>query len=816
MKDYQSPSIRVACNRASPGCVPLICRILLVSAMTLPAFHAFPLYAQVGGIDPTEFYQHLKTFDLSENSLLVEQLTIKRDRMEFVFDGQFHLAMPVNGRSYGAVFIGRGRLRVEPWSIYEKANIRRLLKSDVVEATFKTAVLRFTDDTLEQLSSGTSTQQTPPEAAQKLARKYEADLLKKSGLNVSARIAQSVFNGEQPGFFFGQFDGGNRGKFNVVLDHQAHVPTTVFGINGGEKGLVWKYRKSLYGNDVWTAFYNQDDFDRGIARYSDAFDLVTVRQYRMDIDVRDPGDWLRYTAELDLVALKGGFRLLPFAINEGLGVYNNSRLKRSVRILKASLDDGSPVSVIQEPWEKGVTLILPRAMEQNEQITVHLGLEGKDSLRTWERHYHYLRMTTSWYPRHGYLARSNYDLTFHHDKKYRVVSIGNREKEGADENDGKLWSTRWVTPEPVSFITFALGQFERHEQLAEVGGEKIPVEFYSIPGSIQPIKEDFVLAELGNGLRFYSALYGKYPYGRLGAAFFPASFGQGFPTLLMLPVEGYARTNEFVFIAHEGAHQWWGNIVSWRSYRDQWLSEGFAEYSGVLYTGRRQNPKKIRDLVRRMRRAVTRPPITETGIASGKVYEVGPIILGHRLSSRRALGAYQTLIYDKGALVLRMLHFLFRDPSTGEDKWFFDMMKDFVDRHRGSSATTESFFQVASEHIAGTPIGKKYGLKDMQWFMNQWVYQHYVPSFEGHYRVVKGKEGGYVIKGKILQTGVPEDWFTPLPLTFEFSGKRFANGTIHALGPETSFEIPLPEKPKSVKLDPSMWILSEKMKLKKR
>ena len=104
------------------------------------------------------------------------------------------------------------------------------------------------------------------------------------------------------------------------------------------------------------------------------------------------------------------------------------------------------VSVIQEPWEKGFTLILPRAIKQNEQITVHLGLEGKDSLRTWKRHYFYLRMTTSWYPRHGYLARSNYDLTFHHDKKYRVVSIGNREKEGADENDGKLWSTRWVTP----------------------------------------------------------------------------------------------------------------------------------------------------------------------------------------------------------------------------------------------------------------------------------------------------------------------------------------------------------------------------------
>ncbi len=54
--------------------------------------------------------------------------------------------------------------------------------------------------------------------------------------------------------------------------------------------------------------------------------------------------------------------------------------------------------------------------------------------------------------------------------------------------------------------------------------------------------------------------------------------------MLLMPKADMATKHTYRFIAHETAHQWWGNIVAWRSYRDQWLSEGFAEYSGILYT----------------------------------------------------------------------------------------------------------------------------------------------------------------------------------------------------------------------------------------
>ena len=75
--------------------------------------------------------------------------------------------------------------------------------------------------------------------------------------------------------------------------------------------------------------------------------------------------------------------------------------------------------------------------------------------------------------------------------------------------------------------------------------------------------------------------------------------------MMMLPPADVEDKHAHAFIAHETGHQWWGNIVAWRSYRDQWLSEGFAEYSGILYAGKRdrERDKAAADLIREGREA---------------------------------------------------------------------------------------------------------------------------------------------------------------------------------------------------------------------
>ena len=284
--------------------------------------------------------------------------------------------------------------------------------------------------------------------------------------------------------------------------------------------------------------------------------------------------------------------------------------------------------------------------------------------------------------------------------------------------------------------------------------------------------------------------------------------------MLLLPSTGQASKHSFAFISHEGAHQWWGNIVGWRSYQDQWMSEGFAEYSGILYTWKRQGFERSLELVRESRRSLIQPPKTDTGILEGTVSEIGPPILGHRLGSRRSRRAYSTLIYQKGALVLRMLHFLFTDPATGDGDMFYEMMRDFVERHRNDLATTESFQAVASEHFKKTKIAQKYKLSDLGWFFQQWVYQTAFPTYRLEYSV--GKQGGKpVLQCTLYQEGVPEDWVMPLPLTLDFGGKQVGRTIIVAYGPKRDFALRLPAVPQKVTLDPDVWVLSRKTTTKK-
>jgi hypothetical protein len=95
----------------------------------------------------------------------------------------------------------------------------------------------------------------------------------------------------------------------------------------------------------------------------------------------------------------------------------------------------------------------------------------------------------------------------------------------------------------------------------------------------------------------------------------------------------------------------------------------------MLYTRLRSNEDSQRKLIESARHVLLEPPGTLVGIGKGKLSDVGPLILGHRVETRETQGAYSALAYSKGALVLRMLHLLFTDPATGDGKLFFDMCR---------------------------------------------------------------------------------------------------------------------------------------------
>ncbi len=795
---------------------PLLLVFVLGSTSTLGA-QSLPT------LDPAPLYQQLQNSSILEKSVHLENVVLQRDRVNITFtNGTVYFAPLVAGKIRSAVFVGSGTFQASPPPVaFERDNVRRLLKADDVSTDFKTAVLRFTDDTgNELLRSGFLQGGAVSGQAAHLAADLAPRLLKETGMNISARQLESILNQETPGVFLVQLDGGKRGRFTYLFDPQSRIPVNCFGINAGEKGLIFAYDETIFSNDVWMAFHATGDYAAGVAPYSDSYNLVDTEKYTLTLDLLEPKKVLGLTANLDLISRVEGLRLISFAVGEGLSIYDDERRKKQLHLLAAHLSDGATLAFFQEPWEGGFSIVLPKTVAASQKLSVSLDLKGDFMMESSIMEGTYFpRSTETWYPRHGYLSRARFDVSMIHRKKDHVVSIGELVKEGPAPGTKDSVLTEFRMDQPVPIASFAVGPYEIHKDIAkEEGGKQLPIEFYSMPGNRAAIKEDFILAEMNNSVRFFSKLFGEYPYPLFRGVYHPFNFGQGFPTTIMIPGTDRADYRTYSFIAHETSHQWWGDMVLWRSYRDQWLSEGFAEYSGMLYVQRRDKTHSEKELIERARYELKMPPTTLTGIGHGRLVDMGPLVIGHRVEGRETRGAYSALIYEKGALVLRMMHFLFTNPQTGDGQPFFDLMSDFVKRYKDSTASTEQFFDVANEHVKSTPLAQRYGYKDLAWFYRQWVTETYLPSYELSYHIEGDSGGGAILKGELSQTGLPEseDWFMPLPLVAHFRGGQIARATVAVHGVHTPLNIKLPEPPEKVELDPELWILSEKTSTVKR
>ena len=785
--------------------------ILLCCALNLPARCEDAAISSSGAL-----YSQLKAFTLGYRSIRAENLVLKRDRGTITFgDGMIYFPAPVEGKVRGAVFIGTGTFHADvPPYEFERDNVRRLLNADDVSSDFKTALLRFTDDTYSVLGEGKGQGSAPPQAATKLAAEFDERVLEETGANLSARQFISIINQESPGFFFAEFDGGKRGRFAFVLDYQARIPVANFAIDAGERGLIYSYDKAILTPDVWMAFYPEDQYTSRQARYSNDDDLILMPHYDMDVDVTDPKKKLKITVNVTCESRTDHLLAIPMVAGETLSRYDDQRRKKQLHVESANVEGAGRVQWFQEPWEGGFTLLLPVPVAKGQRFNLVISLAGDFMFESQTVNGTYFPLSsTTWYPRHGSLQRSVFDMRFRHRKHDVVASIGTviRDEEAAGEKDQRL--TEFRLDNAVALTSFSVGPFEIHKDVAKLNdGQNLPVEFYSMPGDRAVIKEDFILAEMNNSVRYFSNLFGQYPYPVFRGAYHPFGYGQGFPTTLMIPAADLANKSTFQFIAHETSHQWWGDVVLWRSYRDQWLSEGFAEYSGLLYTQVRDKTSSEKELIQRARDVLRLPPQTLTGIGKGRLVDVGPLVMGHRLSTRETGGAYTALIYSKGALVLRMLHFLFTDPQTGDGQPFFDMMADFVRQHANGSASTQDFFAVVNAHVPQTALARKFGYKDLNWFYRQWVLQPYLPSYHANYEIEDQPDGSVLLSGTLQQEGLPdsEQWFMPLPLVVTFGKDHMGVVDVAVHGKESPFKIKLPSRPQKIELDPLLWVLSEK------
>ena len=213
------------------------------------------------------------------------------------------------------------------------------------------------------------------------------------------------------------------------------------------------------------------------------------------------------------------------------------------------------------------------------------------------------------------------------------------------------------------------------------------------------------------------------------------------------------------FMAHELAHQWWGQAVGWKNYHEQWLSEGFAQYFAALYAEQNLEPAVINNVLRRMR---------QTAMEQS---DKGPIYLGYRLGHIQGdARIFRSIIYNKSAMVLHMLR-----RTIGEEA-FFAGVRTFYSEWQYRKAGTSDLIKVM-EKTSG---------QDLAGFFEAWVFGEAIPSVKFSHRT----EGSTLVL-RIEQVGPPMP--VPIGVRLQYASGKTETVIVNADGPVTERKVDLKE-----------------------
>lgn len=355
--------------------------------------------------------------------------------------------------------------------------------------------------------------------------------------------------------------------------------------------------------------------------------------------------------------------------------------------------------------------------------------------------------------------------------RYDVVANG-RLLETTSRQDGtRLTHWREAVPVPVYCMVFGAAEFSFLD--AGALGD-VRLSYYLYPKDRELGRRDYGRAL--SMLEFYAGLVGPYPYEKLALVQSSTRFG-GMENSSNIffdenSFDGSGRLEGTV--AHEIAHQWFGDSVTEADWHDLWLSEGFATYFGALFFERADGRGRFRSIMREARERYT----ADASAVARPVHDPSVKDLFKLLNRNN---------YDKGAWVLHMLRGL-----LGDEK-FFAGVREYYRTHRDGNASTDDFRRVMERH-AGRPL---------EWFFRQWIYEPGFPSYEAAWRWDEPSKG---LRLRVRQTQAGTLFRMPLEVVFGEGGDA-RRETIEVSAREEIFDFKLERKPPRVSIDPEDWVL---------
>ncbi len=822
-------------------------------------------------LHPAEsLYLQLRGVGLDKSRVYhVRDLSIDRSVFHITLDnGTIAFTEDVAGRVTGAFFEGDGEVLFVPPDEVERGSMALFTGAAILEERFVTAYFRFNDDTFHELQPSFR----PAEQVQEFVSQWNESahiLAESDALRLFMSFSQSLPVGqeaEEPQatnsptanadrFLHVHLQGRKLGIFDLYFDSNAPEQIWAGQLKTVEDGSyydVWS-SSSLAQTGGGSEAVNSTTGEGGKAG------AIDISHYRIRAEIKPPTQIDAETV-LQLEVRQGGQRAVLFELSRAL----------QIRQIEA---DGQSVEFIHNPAIEGtqlarhgndlVAVVFPQPLRTGQRLELRF-VYGGEVLSEAGAGLLYVGARGTWYPSRG-LAMSDFDLEFHYPSEWTLVATGKRVDASAStllDNHGAAGTpvpgeqvSRWVSERPIPVAGFNLGKFERALAHAgavtietyatagvergfpkpapeavlppsgAVGAPQAPLIISSAPPS--PARNAQKVADASaRAIEFFSPRFGPYPYSELALTQIPGALSQGWPGLIFLSSYSFLTGDEksqlhmssvektliTQVIAHETAHQWWGDLVTWNSYRDQWIIEALANYSSMMLL-ESEDPAQFHAAMEKYR-----DDLLEKNKAGVALLEDGPVTLGTRLSCSRFPSGYEAISYGRGTWLLHMLRSMLRDAepksahvsgadgTRSTDEPFVRALRRMRQCYQGKAITTHELLQSFEEEL---PRSLWYeGRKSLDWFYQGWVNGSAIPRFE--LRTVKyyDKPGSTTVSGLILQKNAPEDLVTSVPVYASEAGKMVLLGRVFADGPETRFRLTAPAGARRVVLDPYQTLLA--------
>ena len=765
----------------------------------LLASRAAVLDAQRAG-NGNAFYSQLRNLLPGGEVLAVSNLELHRDAATFTFrHGNFAFYGEVNGKVTGAVFKGEGHLHIAPPTAEERHNLQVTTHTDQFDEDFDQAVLRFTDDTAAELHKAATGKGDADSGFVHAAQELQSFARLKLHDNIDLRLLQDVLSPAPGGYFLAAMHGHKAPHLFFLLDPQ--------GAEGVAPEEVEVMNWNDWGASIPLAFHRSSEYLNGTASGNELNAPYRILNEGLDVGIEKSG-FLSGVANVNLRAEQDGVAVVP------LDLYPTLRVSR---VQTAAGDDLDFVQQGKDD-DPDFGVVLSKPLKKGETASLRITYAGKDVVMNEGGANYYPVARESWYPNasSGLGNYATYRMTFHVPKGLELIATGTKT---SDTSDGKVTTTEWKTDVPLAVVGFNLGKFIMKEaKVAGKLGDDLTIDAYantSPPDAFAAAFNDSSIAPGGSALdesargpvgafnaagmlptelsqgevaaRIYTNYFGPLPFAKVAITQqFACNYGQSWPMLVYLPICGFLDSTQQhafglrpedmywkVVTPHEVAHQWWGQTVGFRSYRDQWMSEGFANTSASIFLqATRPKPDEFREFWKQQRKL-----ITEKNAQGFRPIDVGPVTMGFRLSTEKTgQDIYQNLVYPKGAYILHMVRMMMWTPKEGDAR-FIDTMHDFLQTYRLKAASTEDFKATVEKHMS--PKMDLDRNQRMDWFFNQYVYGTDLPNYRFESEVTPSGEGSR-LHFKLTESGVGEDFKMLVPLYLEL-----ADGKVVELGAMT-------------------------------